>query len=352
MQKTSYSRTPAWIVMLAILFSGFCFSAQANEKREKLFSSDETLSVTIEGPWSEVLRTKDDTRWPASIQLSNSTGEMDTIPLTIERRGKSRQRVCKFPPIRLRFDKDDARDTIFQGEGALKLVTHCDNGSRWTQYYVKEMLAYQIYNLFTDYSFRVRPLEIRYLDTNKGEKEAEPRFAFLIENAKEVAKKLDLKELKVKSTLPSQLDAEVASRHALFQYLIGNLDWSPIQGPDECCHNAKLIGPEDLTPPLYAVPYDFDASGIVDAHYATPPDGMGIRSVTVRRYRGFCAHTEALPAARAHIQSLQSEIVALVADEPRLNDRTRKKTLKYLEDFFEVLNDEKKFDREITSKCR
>jgi hypothetical protein len=248
--------------------------------------------------------------------MTDRAGETRSVSLTVERRGISRQRVCKFPPIRLRFDKESVKGTVFEGEGALKLVTHCAKGGRWKSYYVLEMLAYRIYNLITDYSFRVRPL------------------------------------LEIEKTHPSRLDATTTSRMALFQFLIGNLDWSALVGPENCCHNAKLIGPESGETPFFPIPYDFDSSGFVDAHYAVPPDRLGVRSVTDRYFRGYCTHNRTLPASRQLILDREEEIMALVRDEIRLGERIRNKTLDYLEEFFEVLEDDDEWVDDIVSRCR
>jgi len=317
----------------------------------ELFTSDQALQVEIQAPWRKLIRKKDNTRWPAKLLLTDAGGGVQTIELTVERRGISRQRVCKFPPIRLRFEKDSAKGTIFESVGALKMVTHCAAGTRWTQYYVLEMLAYRIYNLITDASFRVRPLRIQYFDTDK-EKQADENFAFLIEDIDKLADRFNMKELQLQSTVPSRQDAEIASRMALFQYMIGNLDWSTIEGSDDCCHNAKFIGPKTDEPPFIPVPYDFDSSGFVDPHYAVAPKNLGVRSVTDRYFRGYCRHNRTLPAARQTILEHENDIMALVRDEPRLNQRTREKALDFLQEFFDLIGDTDEWIDKIVSRCR
>ena len=321
-----------------------------------LFTSEETLQVVISAPWREVLRAKDNKGWPATLVVQDPGGKPLTVNLTVERRGISRQRVCDFPPIRLRFDKESVNGTLFQGEGALKLVTHCGEGQRWASYYVLEMAAYRMFNLVTDYSLRVRPMQIRYRDTQR-ESEPETHFAFVIEDIDELADRHDLVEIEVPSTLPSRLDPLAASRAALFQYMVGNLDWSAIRGPDgECCHNVKLIGaendPQGDGTPLVPVPYDFDSTGLVDAHYADPPQGLGVRRITTRMYRGYCRHNPQLPATRAEFRALEPEIRAVIANESRLEPRERQKALDYLDEFFAVLAEDQQFEKEITESCR
>ena len=93
-----------------------------------------------------------------------------------------------------------------------------------------------------------------------------------------------------------RIEPRAAARFAMFNYMIGNLDWSVRAGPqgDSCCHNGRLVGGGPLLTP---VPYDFDFSGLVDAPYATPPEGFKINSVRQRLYRGYCAHDAEARAA-------------------------------------------------------
>lgn len=334
----------------------FCLAAvtasASDLSKGALFASDEALTAEISAPWRQLIRTEEEQRWPATMIVENPSGEPLEVPLTVERRGISRQRVCDFPPIRLRFDKDSVDGTLFDGEGSLKLVTHCDDGERWTQYYVLEMLTYRIYNLVTDYSFRVRPLQVRYGDVDR-DKKPDTQFAFVIEDVDELADRHDMKELEPQSTTPGRLDPQIAAQLGLFQFMIGNLDWSALSGPSgSCCHNVKLIGTESGTDPQVPVPYDFDVSGLVDAHYAVPPAKLPVRSVRTRLYRGFCMHNELLPSVRARFLELQDDILAIVENETRLKERNRADTLRYLGSFFEILGEDRDFEKQVVSACR
>lgn len=324
----------------------------AAEKSEKLFGSDQVLKVEIEAPWRKLIRKKSDKRWPATLVMTDSSGETHRIALTVERRGISRQKVCDFPPIRLRFDKDSVEGTLFDGEGALKLVTHCDDGERWTQYYVLEMLAYQIYNLITDYSFRVRELEVLYTDIDRN-REPDPKFGFVIEDVDELADRHGLKELDFQRVSSSRLERTTMSQLALFEFMIGNLDWSALTGPGNvCCHNIKMIGTSQDAETVIPVPYDFDSTGFVDAHYALPPDKLPVRSVRTRLYRGYCIHNDTMPAARKKFLDAEADIMSLVRKEPELNKRSREGALDYLNDFFDILKSDEAFEESVTSKCR
>jgi len=329
---------------------------EGSGKPDKLFSSNDTLTVTITGPWREIQQKTDvQSPYPGTIEYTDSEGNRKSLDLTVQRRGITRQRVCEFPPIRLRFDKEEVKGTAFRGQDSLKMVTHCESADRYEQYYILEMLAYQMYNLITDFSFRVRPLKVTYVDSNSG-RATENKFAFLIEDDSDVAKRHDMKKIKTPKTRLSLLDPKVTAEFSLFQYLIANVDWSALAGPDPvtCCHNSKLIGPEPLQQgdKIYPLPYDFDSSGLVNAHYAIPPAGVPIKSVRQRLYRGYCAFNDELDAAKEVYLAQEAAIYALLDNESRLYTNTRSKSRKYLEKFFETLQDPKDFERLVIRKCR
>ncbi|MEE4217828.1 MAG: hypothetical protein V2I48_09475 [Xanthomonadales bacterium] len=338
-------------------------------KPEKLFESGETLELQLTGPWQEVVRDRDfQGAYPARMEYEDELDNLVTIDLSAGRRGVTRQRVCRIPPLRLRFEKGAAKGTVFRGQESLKMVTHCQKSSKYEQYYILEMLAYQMYNLLTDYSFRVRPLSVTYFQAEKDdtadsgyslskkEESAGPVFAFLIEDDKDVANRHDLDKLNVPRIKPQQLDSYEAALLALFQYMISNVDWAALSGPDPsgCCHNVKLIGPEPTKPEdtLYAIPYDFDSSGLVNSEYASPPQNLPVRSVTQRLYRGYCAHNPSLEGARQKMLATEQEIYALVNAESRLEPGRQKKAVKYLEGFFKIIKDDKAFQKRIVEKCR
>ena len=324
----------------------------AQKEAEVLFRSNDTVNITISAPWRDFRHDDEAEWWPATLSWKDDDGQQQSLDLTIERRGISRQRMCSLAPVKLRFEDRVKQDGLFKHQKSLKMVTHCKDKESWQQYYILEMLAYRIYNLMTDYSFRVRPFEVVYDDVDSN-KQPETWFAFVIEDDKAVAKRHGLKKLKVDSTRPGRLDPLEASRLAVFQMMIGNLDWSPLTGPDDgCCHNAKLIGDDPLADPVIAIPYDFDSTGLVSPSYAKPPAQLPVRSIRQRLYRGYCAHSQTLDQVRAQLQDQRGEIYALFEDEQRLSNRSRKKALKYLDSFYEILDSDKEFQQEIVDACR
>jgi len=352
------SRIAAIIFLISTLISLSTSSATfaANDdKPPKLFSNNTQMAITLSGPWRTIQRNiKDDTNYPAQITYTTADGQQSTIDVEVAPRGLTRRfKTCKFPPLKVHFDKEKMKGTEFRGNKSLKLVTYCQLSKKYEQYYTKEYLAYRIFNLITEFSFRVQPLMVEYVDS-EGKSDPITRFSFLIEDADEVADRHDMEKLTISRVPHSKLDKVETSNVSLFQYMIGNLDWAATGGPDKdkCCHNSKIIAPDMDAVPKYVVPYDFDSSGIVNAHYAAPPAELKVRTVRQRLFRGFCAHNVTIPQAVERFQDKKPEIMALFENDPNLTDKNRANTIKYIEDFYEIIDNPKKLEKNITDKCR
>jgi hypothetical protein len=344
------------LLLVALAWCSVAAAQGSDDKPARLFDVESTLAVTMTAPWSDIERKEDDQgAYPATIEYRDANGETVKRAMTVERRGKKRQEACRFPPIRLRFDKEAVKGSAFRGQKSLKMVTHCASSDRYDQFYVLEMLIYRMYNRLTEYSFRVRPLQVEYVDSDDGDV-VDERFAFLIEDDGDVAKRNGLKRIDIGKVSIGQLELQAGALMALFQYMIGNADWAALSGPDprECCHNIKLLGPEPLQPGDLAVPvpYDFDSAGLVDADYAYPNPVLGIKSVTQRLYRGYCAHNGALAAARQALFDHEAAFVALIENEQRLSSRSKKKAIRYLGKYFDIASDSGKFERYVIERCR
>ena len=342
-------------LLVSLLFISSLALAAQDAKPPKLFEETGEMNVTLSAPLRTIRRNvEDDTLYPAQLTYTAADGQLHTIDIQVAPRGISRRlRVCKFPPLKVHFDKKAMKGTMFRGNKSLKLVTYCDTNSKYQQYYVKEFLIYRIYNLLSDYSFRVRPMMIEYRDSER-DSDSFSRFGFFIEDIDDVAKRNELEKLTIPKVSYSQLDPVTISRFSLFHLMIGNLDWAATSGPDndKCCHTSRRIGAGNDEIPKYGVPYDFDSTGLVNAHYAAPPDGLKMRNIKQRLYRGFCAFNDELPATVKLFNEKKPEIFALFESNKHLNDRTRRSALKYIEDFYEIINDPKDFKRDVIDKCR
>jgi hypothetical protein len=249
--------------------------------------------------------------------------------MRIKARGAFRRSHCNLAPFWLNIRKADVENVHLQDIKKIKVVTNCMGSKAYDEYVLKEYLAYKIYNIISPVSFRVRLVRMRYVDTGRKNKVTEG-WAFLIEPEEMLAERfgaLVFKKDDLSTRLMKPGDMDIA---ALFQYMIGNFDYS-ITGR----HNMKILGlpgfgSEGYTP----VPYDFDYSGLVDASYAIPGENLGIRSVTERYYLGPCREDEAYLEAIEHINHYREDILQLVNDFEYLDQKYKKNLIWYLEDYF------------------
>ncbi len=341
------------MIICFLLVSPLSLATEDN-KPAKLFSNTEMMEITLTGPWALLRkRIEVDASYAAQMTYQGIDGQAQTVDIEAEPRGKSRRhKICDFPPLKIHLKKKKMKDTVFRGNKKLHMVTYCKNKDKYEQYYIKEFLAYRIYNQITELSVNVKPLMIDFTDSKSGK--TITRFGFLTEDFDDTAKRNNLQRLTTPRVHPVDIDPLQTSYFSLFQYLIGNLDWSALSGPDKdrCCHNARLIGTENTEKPRFVIPYDFDSSGLVNASYALPPDSVHIRTVKTRVYRGFCAHNQELPKAVSLFEDKKADILALFKNSKVLSPNNQKYLIKYIEDFYATLADPKRFKKEITDKCR
>jgi hypothetical protein len=169
-----------------------------------------------------------------------------------------------------------------------------------------------------------------------------------------VAERTGQKKLKIPMLDPARMDPEEAGKLWLFQYMIGNSAWALDHKKDEeeCCDNLNVMGTDLENSPIYAIPNDFDSSGLVNAHYANPNRSRIMAAAPERVYRGFCVHNSALSAARALYLGKEQELLALVNNDVHLAQAVKDRTVAYLDGFFNELRDPAVFEARIVSNCR
>jgi hypothetical protein len=341
----------------------FCAWAQddAVGERHPLFQTDTVLKAVLTAPISQTYAQRhQDVRiyFPGQWTYIDEQGETQRLEVSIRTRGHFRREVCHLPPLQLNFKKKEVKGTHFAGQNKVKLVAPCKEGERYQQYVVLEYLAYRIFQVLTDHSFSTRLVRLSYVDRDEN---LDPwtDIAFLIEDDSDLAKRLNLDRLNLDSTLYSQLDHPRTALVQMFQFMIANNDYSVIKpsGDDDCCHNVQLIGTEDennnvAEGDIIPVPYDFDFSGLVNATYAAPPSQVPVRDVRNRYFYGLCQPRPILDAAIAHIRSKREEIFTLLQESPELDDKWRKNTIEYIEEFYEIIDDPEEIEKEIIERCR
>lgn len=267
--------------------------------------------------------------------------------LRMKPRGQFRKSQCAYAPYWLNIRKADVVNEELQEVKKIKMVSQCRGGKDYSDYVLKEYLAYKIYNLISPVSFRVRLTRLKYIDTGRKNKETHS-WGFLIEPEELVAKRNDAivvknDEISMRYTRSTEMDVA-----AMFQYMIGNPDYS-IAGR----HNMKILGlPGFGTDGYTPVPYDFDYAGIVNAEYAIPGENLGISSVTERYYLGPCREDQQFQQAIDQINSKRDEIMELVSDFPYLQGKHKQEMLDYLESYFMSAAGANFIEKKIKSTCQ
>ena len=327
--------------------------AQSTSPEAPLFADQSALPIRISGPISTLMKERSDTEYlDGTLSFSDDSGELHELDLRFRARGNFRRNksTCWFPPVRLNFKKKEIKGTVFEGQNILKIVTHCSPRSkRYEQLILKEYLAYEILELHTPYSFKARLLKITWEDTDKNE-EVE-KYGFVIEHKNNLAKRNEAKIAEFTSTRHSKLDRRQASIVSVFEYLIGNTDFSLVKAiaGKSCCHNGILIWNEDGI--YLPVPYDFDFAGIVNAPYAEPSPNFTITRVTTRLYRGSCTVNAELATTLTLFEENKDAVLELITSQEGLTDKERNRTLKFVNKFYKELTNPEKLEAKFVKKC-
>ncbi|HEX5764411.1 MAG TPA: hypothetical protein VFY27_02515 [Woeseiaceae bacterium] len=311
-----------------------------------LFDEEPVLDVRLAGPLHAVLESgAERMEFPFIVSVDGVD-----IPVEVRIRGNSRLRVCSFPPLRLDFPGKGTAGSVFDGQDKLKLVTHCNDRKRDAGNLLDEYLAYRLFNLVSDDGYRVRLLRMAYVDTDSTGLAALVRDAFLIESDEALAARRGAAVLDTPGVALSRLDGRQAALVYVFQYLIGNTDWSLVtaETADACCHNVDLYERDGRTLP---VPYDFDLAGLVHASYARPDASLKIASVRTRRYRGYCISSDDLAAAIDAVTLREADILALAAELPAASEEARRKRREYLGEFFADAADREELLEQFEKRC-
>jgi hypothetical protein len=262
----------------------------------------------------------------------------------VKARGHFRRRRenCSLPPLLLNIDKAARlKGTEFEKQDKLKLVTPCKSDD----YVIREYLVYKIYNLLTPYSFKARLVRVEFEDSIRKRK-VETHYGILIEDEDKLARRSGAFLWDKKMVFMEHLRHPEFTIMAVFQYLIGNTDWSV-----PYLHNIKLLYKDSSAIPI-GVPYDFDHSGMVNASYANPPELLNLPSVRNRVYRGYCQNKHDFTSTIAVFNKLKDDIYKIYTSCTLLDEKYIKSTIKYLDEFYKTINTPREAEREFSDPCR
>lgn len=343
------ARTAFPAALAALVTAPLTAQEEPDGRPARLFRADEPVVLWLSADFRTVFRDRDSMstkRYPATLRYLDARGDTVSLNVQLATRGHFRLRssVCAFPPLKVHFDKEQTRGGLFGGEGALKLTTHCRNGERFEENVFVEYAINRMYNRLTPVSLFARLATVTWVDPER------PSFtvttpAFFTEDEDGTAKRLRGKVLMQIGGTASQMDPWQMAVTDVFQYLIGNTDFSLMM-----LHNFRIIQ-TDTSTQYYPMTYDFDWAGLVDAPYARPDYRLPIKRVTDRLYRGACHPPELLEPVLARFRAEREGFTAILRDLPGLRPERRTEALAYLNEFYEVINEPRAVRREFGRVC-
>lgn len=368
-----------WLARLIVSLA--LFAGPPTWAETPLFSSHDVLDITIPLDFKSLCRPResedcdytpttltyqvpedssqsptDETITETALEEMGSKQSSGALPVEVIVRGgwRALPENCSVPPLFVRFNESSTAETPFAGQSMLPLTTHCGRGlsldaasrkvsnADWEQYLLREFLAYRLYNTITDLSLRVRLVRIHYPNPDKPRRSIK-NYAFFTEHFDSLAGRSGMTRPGRGAFDPGRLDAMASAMLALYQFMIGNTDFSIARE-----RNVILL---DRAGRQLPVPYDFDMSGLVNTHYAGPAPGVPIKEVRERYFLGYCQPGTDWETLYDRFQKREQAILKLTRTVPGMSRRSTRSTIRFLEKFFDLLNDPADRQRQISGQC-
>ena len=345
-----------FVTLICLAFAGLEFvrpqstdDLSSSPSEPFVFDSTEPLGIRLSYISEELLKISNDSTY-IGCELSYLEGdEWKSLEAEIRIRGGFRRTYCFFTPLKLKVSQESSVGTPFEKDHKAKLVLPCLNSKKADDNLLKELMAYKIFEVLSPYHFKTRLLNVELKLVKKNKTDIHHLMGFMIQDDESFSRWNEAKEIERFMDYQA-LNEKYRVINALFQYMIGNTDFSAVY-----LHNEKLFYVNDMIVP---VPYDFDMSGLVDASYAVVSqirnEVLPIEKVTKRLYRGFEANDVTLQKVRSRFLEKEKEVYAAIESlESYFSDNKEYELARtYIEGFYDVLKDDKKFRRRIADKGR
>lgn len=303
------------------------------------------LVVSIETDFKKLESDKLEESWQAAVfKVFSHDSMVMRLDVQVATRGNMRKKSCDAPPLKIRFYTQKPASDSIADINELKLVSSCNEGKRQEEWVRREYLLYELYNLVTDQSFRAKPATVRFEQAGRPQALRES-FSFFIESEEVMAARIGGKTMKPRVGSTRSLDSVAYDRMSLFQFMIGNTDWSV-----HARHNIKLVyltASNSIVP----VPYDFDYAGAVGTDYAAPNSDYPIESVLERYYLGACRASGHYQQLFRYYLDLEKPILAQIANSPYINADSHSRMRSYIGEFFKIISDARLAQRDILKNC-
>ena len=342
--------TPRLALILALMLPCALIASDNDQKKKcPLFSSSEALELVIQMDMHKVLNDKsEEPEYSPALLIHNiSDKHIQTFNIKIRARGKTRRiaDICEFPPLKINFAKKSTVNTVFEGQDKIKMVTHCNESEDYQNFAMLEYLSYKTYNTLTENSYRVRLVNVTYRDIRQKYPDI-TKSGFLIEDDELMAERIRGKISEKKIWSSDSCDQKAVDIFSVFQFMIGNTDWWI-----HTRHNVDLVSLEDDK--LVPIPFDFDGAGLLNTPYAVPSPQLPILNVRDRYFKNECFTTnyDHYEEIVSLFNSRRAAISQMIDEADFLDKKYRRSTMRYVDDFYEIINNEADFTKYIIQNC-
>jgi hypothetical protein len=299
-----------------------------------LFEEDKIVEISLRFDLSTYFRNKpQDYYLKANLTIHLSPTDSVSKDIRLKTRGVFRNQYCTFAPIELNFKKADFGYSDLNRISKLKLVPQCSSGKDNADYVLREYLAYKLFNVLSDTSFRVRLLTVNYIDTEKKRKPIR-QYGFFIEPVEMLTARTNCVQIKSQGLTQKSIIPRIMDRLAIFNFMIGNYDWAVPNLHNIVVIKSLVYDPSGL---CIAIPHDFDWSGLVNPPYAIPAETVGTENVRERIFLGICRSKEVFQKDLDLFLAKKEEFYRVINEFPYINKETKKDITGYLDGFFDQL---------------
>lgn len=360
MTTTVLGRASRWLVLgrrgaadlLLLLVATPLVAQQADTAKEPkpynpppMFEASSPMEFTVMGAFGKIRRERTGTAnyYPGTVTYTGDSGQV-AVPVRLRARGIWRRKNCEVPMILMNFTKDSTKKTRFARVDRARLTLPCRFNADFEQYVLQEFQLYRVHRVLSPYSFEARLAKVTYIDSEKKDTLG-TWWSFLSEQDDVFAERNGAKLITQQGAGPGDLLASEMAFTGVFQYFVANADWSV-----RALHNIVLLMKDmDYIP----VARDFDFGGAVNPRYATPPAQLPIKTVTERIMRGYCVPPEEYEKVFTLFREKKDAIYALYSDSlaAPLKPNVVRQTLKFFDEFYAVINDPRRAQRDIVKAC-
>lgn len=281
------------------------------------------VRLTISTDVSALIANKNSDEYQSALLLASDGKKYEA---GVKPRGKFRRRISEIPPLKIKIKKKlllaEGLDTLNE----LKLVLPTSLDEAGDERVIREYFAYKMYEKVSLYHVRAQLITLTLQNTGF---QGEPQYtvkAILLEDEEETAARLGGTIIERYGMTMSDFETDQAALMAVFQYMIGNTDWSLAE-----FRNVRLL--QTAAGAIIPVPFDFDFCGFVDAPYATPMSESGLRNVRDRFLMADGLADEAIKKAAKTLQEHRASFVELLR-AGHVSEKIADKCVKYLDSFF------------------